>query len=55
LQLHWNLLDDFYAEAFERSYFFWTVGQQANAMQIEVGQNLRAYAHFALRLPLIVI
>ena len=47
-----NLLHDLQAETLQRSDFARTVGQQTNSLQFQVGQNLRADADFALRLPL---
>src|ERR1017187_6799217 len=55
LQLHWNLFDDFYAEAFERGHFFGTIGEQRDAAQVQIRQNLSTHANPALNLLFVVV
>ena len=43
-----NLLHDLDTESFETRDFAWMVGQQANTLQVQVRQNLRANADLAL-------
>ena len=47
-----HLLDDLDAEAFQSGDFARVVGQDADALQVEVREDLRADADFALRLAL---
>ena len=49
----WDLLDDFDAEAFEAGYFARVIGEQADALEVEVGEDLRADADFALGAALV--
>ena len=53
LQIYRDLLDDFDSKSFQRGYFLWSIRQQADAVQIQVGENLGADANFALRLPFV--
>jgi hypothetical protein len=55
LYLHRNLLDDFNAEAFERGYFLGAIREQADAVQVQVGENLRSDTDFALNLFFVVV
>jgi hypothetical protein len=50
VQQHRDLFDDLDVESFEGWYFSGMVGQQAYAAQIQVRENLRSDADFALRL-----
>ena len=50
LQLHRHLLDNFNSKSFERGHFFRPVGQQADAAQVQVRENLCADPDFALGL-----
>ena len=42
------LLDDFDAEAFETGDFARVIGEQTNALEVQVGEDLRSDADFAL-------
>ena len=52
LQRNRNLLDNFDIESFQRRHAARVIGQQTDPPQIQVRQNLRADADFALRLAL---
>src|SRR5262249_40309436 len=47
-----HLFDDRDTESFERSHALGMVGEQADRTEVEIGENLRAYAYLALRLAL---
>src|ERR1700691_1267637 len=53
-QLHRNLLDDLDIESLKRRHAPRMIGQQPNALQIQIRQNLRPQPNLALRLALAV-
>lgn len=51
---HWHLLFDGDAETFQSGDSLGMVGKQAYLMDIQVGENLRAYADFSLGFSLVI-